>query len=244
MQVTVAEVNGAPVARDDFFTAKKNMTLTVAAPGILGNDTDPDGDPFTFEVLSTAAHGTLTVNLDGSLSYTPNTGYTGPDSFTYRLFDGLAYSSTATVQFDVAPGSNLSGTPVVVEAVEGKLCLAVHDVSTGGLAVSAAEMALGGDVGCILDLPSDRGAELRAQAGVGLASDGWLFSEAPTRWLVEARNGPALEKHFATAAVPVARVGKVGGKAIHARKGRRVLVDLPLSEARKAFDGALKGVVG
>jgi phosphoribosylformylglycinamidine synthase len=132
----------------------------------------------------------------------------------------------------------------VAEAVQKKLCLAVHDVSEGGLAVTAAEMALGGDVGCILEIPSDRGAELRAQAGVGLKSDEWLFSEAPTRWLIEAKNGPGLVKHFEAAGVPCMAVGKVGGKAIVARKAKAVMVELPLAEARKAFDGALKEVVG
>ena len=144
------------------------------------------------------------------------------------------------VDLALAPRAHLA----MVEAVQKNLCLAVHDVSEGGLAVTAAEMALGGDVGCVLEVPSDRGAELRAKAGVGLATDAWLFSEAPTRWLVEAKTPQNLSKHLEKHGIPFLPVGKVGGKGIVAKKGKDTILDLELKEARKAFDGALKGVVG
>jgi VCBS repeat-containing protein len=83
------------------------------APGILFNDTDPDGDPLTvydadpgtpgIQPVQAPAHGTLTLNLDGSHSYTHDGSETTTDSFTYRAFDGMDSSNTATVTITVTP---------------------------------------------------------------------------------------------------------------------------------------------
>ena len=60
----------------------------MSAPGVLANDTDADSDPLTAIKASDPAHGALTLNSNGSFTYVPTTGYTGPDSFTYRAIDG------------------------------------------------------------------------------------------------------------------------------------------------------------
>jgi phosphoribosylformylglycinamidine synthase len=160
---------------------------------------------------------------------------------------GSMYYEVAQASSGKLPKVDLQMAPkahaAVADAVQKKLCLAVHDVSEGGLAVAATEMALGGNVGCTLQAPDDRASALRAQAGLGLKTDEWLFSEAPTRWLIEAANPGKLEAHFTKAGVPFAKVGKVGGKAIVAKKGKDTILSLELKDARKAFDGALKGVL-
>jgi phosphoribosylformylglycinamidine synthase subunit PurL len=176
----------------------------------------------------------------GSALYLVGPEATGMGGSIYYEVAGAASGKLPKVDLALAP----KACAAIVEAVQKKLCLAVHDVSHGGVAVAAAEMALGGNVGCTLQVPDDRGFELRAKAGVGLKTDEWLFSEAPTRWLVEAKNAAALEKHLAKHGIPFAKVGKTGGKSVVAKKGKAVLLDLPLAEARKAFDSALKGVVG
>ena len=51
---------------------------------------DADGDAITAQVANGPSHGTLTLNPDGSFTYTPNTHYVGPDSFTYTWSDGIA----------------------------------------------------------------------------------------------------------------------------------------------------------
>ena len=98
-------VNIHPLAVDDGYQTQDNTTLTVAAPGVLGNDSEPDvadgPDPLTALLVTGPAHGTLTLNADGSFTYVPDTDYTGSDSFTYRVDDGLSYSNTATVLLDV-----------------------------------------------------------------------------------------------------------------------------------------------
>ena len=93
--------NTAPVAVNDTYSTAKNTTLSVAAPGVLANDTDADGNTLTAAVVATVTHGTLTLNANGGFTYTPTTGYTGPDSFTYRANDGTVNSNTATVNLTV-----------------------------------------------------------------------------------------------------------------------------------------------
>jgi VCBS repeat-containing protein len=99
--VTFTVTNTAPVAQDDVYTTHLATPLSVPAPGVLANDTDADGDPVTAELAAGPSHGTLTLNADGSFSYTSNAGFTGSDSFTYRANDGTVDSNLATVTLTV-----------------------------------------------------------------------------------------------------------------------------------------------
>jgi VCBS repeat-containing protein len=94
-------VDAPPVAAGDAYTVVRNTTLTIAAPGVLGNDTDPDGDALHAVLVTGPAHGMLMLNGDGSFSYAPLTGFTGADSFTYKANDGFADSNVATVSIVV-----------------------------------------------------------------------------------------------------------------------------------------------
>ena len=91
----------APVAVADSYSTAADTLLNVAAPGVLGNDTDANGDPLTATKVSDPAHGALTLNGNGSFTYTPAAGYHGPDSFTYKANDGHADSNIATVSITV-----------------------------------------------------------------------------------------------------------------------------------------------
>src|SRR5207237_6067509 len=103
--LTVSPVNDAPVAANDAYTTNEDTALTIAAPGVLGNDTDPDAGDTRTAVLVTAsgpANGTLTVNADGSFTYTPNLNFNGTDSFKYQAKDAAgALSDSATVTITV-----------------------------------------------------------------------------------------------------------------------------------------------
>src|SRR5204863_423622 len=72
-----------------------------AAPGVLGNDSDIEGDPLTAIVVAAPSNGTLTLNADGSFTYTPNANFNGVDFFTYKANDGSANSNVATVTITV-----------------------------------------------------------------------------------------------------------------------------------------------
>jgi hypothetical protein len=86
-----------PVAVGDSFSVDKGGTLNVAAPGVLGNDTDADGNPMTAVQMTSPIHGTATLNADGSFTYVHNGSDVISDSFTYKVNDGLADSNLATV---------------------------------------------------------------------------------------------------------------------------------------------------
>jgi lysophospholipase L1-like esterase len=102
--VTLAAIyasNTAPVANPDNQLVVENTALTVNAPGILGNDTDADANTLIAVLVSPPSNGNLTLNPNGSFIYTPNSNYTGPDSFTYRANDGSLNSAVTTVSLTV-----------------------------------------------------------------------------------------------------------------------------------------------
>jgi VCBS repeat-containing protein len=79
----------------------EDTTLIVPAPGVLDGDTDADGDALTAVLVTGPANGTLGLNPNGSFTYTPDTDFTGTDSFTYQASDGVALSNVALVQLSV-----------------------------------------------------------------------------------------------------------------------------------------------
>ncbi|WP_440978511.1 Ig-like domain-containing protein [Sphingomonas pseudosanguinis] len=92
--VTITGENDAPKAADDTLFASPGVAATVA---VLANDSDPEGDAITVQSVTNGAHGTVSINSDGTLSYTAAAGYSGNDSFTYTATDGAGLTSTATV---------------------------------------------------------------------------------------------------------------------------------------------------
>ena len=108
-------VNPGVVANADSYRDVEGTTLTIAAAqGVLANDTSMNGGTLTATLVNGTANGKVTLNADGSFSYTPNAGFTGPDSFTYTAASGLAVSAPATVTITVLPpisAVSLSVTP-------------------------------------------------------------------------------------------------------------------------------------
>lgn len=100
--IAVAGVNAAPAAVNDGYQMVQGGTLTVAAPGVLGNDSDANGDALTAELAAAPASGALTLNANGSFVYTPAASFTGTASFSYRARDAVgATSAPATVSISV-----------------------------------------------------------------------------------------------------------------------------------------------
>ncbi|MEE8535994.1 MAG: cadherin-like domain-containing protein, partial [Kiloniellales bacterium] len=106
--VDVAPFPDPPIANDDMYFAVTNQTLTVSASdGVLANDSDPDGDPFTVSGNSSPDSGTVVLNSDGSFIYSPGS-FSGTASFIYQARDGpdvTDVSDPATVTIDVSDGS-------------------------------------------------------------------------------------------------------------------------------------------
>ncbi len=101
VNVNIDVTNDAPTAVDDSYVTDKNVVLNIPAPGVITNDTDPNGDPLSAFLDVGPVNGLVTLNADGSFSYTPNPDYVGLDSFTYHVKDGLDDSNIATVNLTV-----------------------------------------------------------------------------------------------------------------------------------------------
>ncbi len=99
--VTITPVNDSPVAANESYSTNADTALTVPSPGVLSNDSDPEGSSLTAVLVTDPSHGTLTLNSNGSFTYTPTAGYDGPDSFTYKVNDGSLDSNVATVNLTV-----------------------------------------------------------------------------------------------------------------------------------------------
>jgi hypothetical protein len=101
--LNIAAVNDVPVALEDgpyIFT--QDTPLVVPAPGVLANDSDPEGAAvFVSEVERYPYHGALVLNADGSFTYTPDPGYIGIDSFRYKVNDGSLNGIPALVHLHI-----------------------------------------------------------------------------------------------------------------------------------------------
>jgi VCBS repeat-containing protein len=110
--ITVTGENDAPTAVNDSYTTGDNTTLTTTTTnGVLANDTDPEGNTLTASLVTNVSSGTLTLNPNGTFTYTPANGFTGNVTFTYRANDGTANSNTATVTINVTDANQ---APVAV----------------------------------------------------------------------------------------------------------------------------------
>src|SRR5262245_50807139 len=97
---SIAPGNVAPVAGNDSLSTAQNTALTISVANLLANDSDANGDPLSLASFGQPGHGSLVDNGNGTLRYTPTSGFTGSDSFTYVVTDG-ALTSTATVTMTV-----------------------------------------------------------------------------------------------------------------------------------------------
>jgi trimeric autotransporter adhesin len=138
---TTAGACGPPTTVADGYTATTNTALTIAAPGVLGNDNTNGGGPMTAELVSSVTAGTLVLNANGSFTFTPPTGFTGATSFTYRAVNGFGAGNTATVTIGVIQGPTTvaDSYPTVVNialtvAAPGVLA---NDNSNGGGTMTA-----------------------------------------------------------------------------------------------------------
>ncbi|MGH1404168.1 MAG: Ig-like domain-containing protein, partial [Alphaproteobacteria bacterium] len=138
-------VNTDPVAADDVVVVNEDESVIV---DVLANDGDLDGDTLTVSIASGSANGSLTVNGDNTITYTPNVGYYGIDNFTYMVDDGQGGQDTATVTVTInSIDDTLIGTSVV-EIFDGGIGIDTVDYSASVLAVDidlSAGTASGGD---------------------------------------------------------------------------------------------------
>jgi VCBS repeat-containing protein len=101
--VAVQPANAPPVARDDAYSTDEDTPLTIPAPGLMGNDSDADGDQLFVSTYEQPSVGTVVVAADGSFSYTPDVNFNGTDAFAYTVCDLNGACDTAAVTVTVVP---------------------------------------------------------------------------------------------------------------------------------------------
>jgi VCBS repeat-containing protein len=155
----------------------------VAAPGVLANDTDANGDSLTAVLVATVGHGSLTLNANGSFQYTPTAGYSGSDSFTYKANDGRADSNTVTVTITVAETMGTFGLDAGNNTwTEGSNILDLmrfqNTVGSGYLATLELQIASSTTIGKVrLGVYADVGGvpgTLLLDAGEAIVVNGWV----------------------------------------------------------------------
>ena len=160
--VILPEENTAPVANPDAATTDEDTPVII---DVLANDSDPDGDPLTVTAAS-AEHGTVAINPDGTLTYTPDPDYNGPDQIAYTVADGQGGSSSSTVAVMVAPvndapvanpdaAATAPGAPVTVLVLENDSDVDGDVLSVTGVTASPdGTVAIGPDGGSVIFTPN------------------------------------------------------------------------------------------
>jgi VCBS repeat-containing protein len=129
--------NTPPVAVNDSYTIAANTTLNQSAPGVLDNDTDAEGAVLTAQLVSGPSHGTLTLNTDGSFTYTSFAGYVGSsDSFTYRANDGTSNSNIASVNITIGSTGSVLFSDDFTRTLNAPAPMSPWSVSMGTWTVS------------------------------------------------------------------------------------------------------------
>jgi VCBS repeat-containing protein len=147
--VTISTGNSAPTAVNDSFTVDEDAVLSISAPGVLANDSDAEGDDLTVSLVSNVSNGSLTLNADGSFTYTPDADFNGSDSFTYTVNDGAGTSTVATVTLTVTAVNDapvaLADTATVLAGESVLIAVLANDTDDGTLDVSTVTVASGPD---------------------------------------------------------------------------------------------------
>lgn len=191
--ISVLSVNDNPVAQSGTYATDEDTALNGSLTAA-----DVDGDGLIFALDSDAANGAVTVNADGTFTYTPDANFFGPDGFTYSVSDGNGGFDTATVTVDVAPvndppsmmGGHMSvdensvaGTVVgavsAVDVDDGVSGLSYRIVggSGGGLFEIDSVGTVTVAAGAVLDYETATGYDLNIQVtdGEGLTGTGLAF---------------------------------------------------------------------
>lgn len=100
--VTITISGSPPVANPDNATTISGQAVTI---NVLANDSDPDGDALSVTAVGSATHGALSLNSDGTVRYTPESGFVGSDSFSYTLRDATGAQATGLVTVQVIPAN-------------------------------------------------------------------------------------------------------------------------------------------
>jgi VCBS repeat-containing protein len=160
VDVVINGANDAPTAGDDSAFANAGGSVII---NVLANDSDPEGEAITIASVGTAGNGTVVINADGTVRYTPNAGFSGNDTFTYAVQDASGAVDTATVSVVVG--------------------LSDHDMVGGDVFLQGNFMEIGvsasGSLGTATSAPSNYHPQGRGNISYVVDTDGWTSGAAP-----------------------------------------------------------------
>jgi Big-like domain-containing protein/uncharacterized protein DUF4214 len=104
LELRLALTGAPPVAANETYMLPSDAPFHVSGPGVLANDSDPEGDPLTAQLFTSSSHGVLSLSPDGSFDYVPDAGFQGSDTFVYRVYDGSGWSGLAAATLRVGIG--------------------------------------------------------------------------------------------------------------------------------------------
>ena len=151
---TCSTTGSPPQAQNDAYSTAENTLLSVPAPGVLGNDSDPDGPVTASMTVAPANAASFTLNADGSFSYQPEGSFEGTDTFKYVAQNGGVSSNEATVTITVNPGSDTPPTAVndaatvVEDSNQTPIPVLANDTNADGgpIVITSGTQASGGAV--------------------------------------------------------------------------------------------------
>ena len=156
--IGVNPLNDAPVTVADSITVNEGGTATLLESGassVLANDSDAENSPLSAILVSGPAHGTLTLNANGTFSYTHNGSETTSDSFTYRANDGTSNGNIVTVQIAITPVNDaptaVNDTANVDEGSSVAVAVRTNDSDPEGGILSVVSVSQGANGSVVID---------------------------------------------------------------------------------------------
>ena len=150
---------------------------------------------------------------------------------TKKELGGSEYAQILGLTGGVVPKTDVSLLKRSMETLLGLMekgyIKSCHDVGEGGLAVTLAEMSIGGDVGIEVDIDGIAGGKLREDVA--------LFSESNTRWVVEVEDKNMVEKNLRDKSIPYVYLGRVKGKSLRISMGDKLLISEDVDEVRRLW---------
>ena len=160
---------------------------------------------------------------------------------TEKEMGGSEYYNIMNIEADNVPKTDtkllkncMSG---ILYAIEKGCIASCHDISEGGIGVCISEMAIGGDIGAIVDL---------SEVGTNLRADFKLFSESNTRWIIEIKKERKkdFEKILEKNKTPFVKIGNTGEKNLTIKDGEKTVLSLPVSTLRSQWKNAIWDIMG
>ncbi|PLX68890.1 MAG: hypothetical protein C0603_04175, partial [Denitrovibrio sp.] len=173
--VHVQPVNDDPDAIDDAFVTNEDTPLEISAASLLGNDSDVDGDSLSITEVGNAENGTVTLNDDGSITFTPSGDVSGDGSFTYTTSDGNGGFDTATVTVGITP---VADAPTVSLEISDDYTSVDNLVINGSFEDVTGELANGNTVN-----------------NLNISSGSWIGLTSMTGWTLIGDTTPTMEVH-------------------------------------------------